>query len=291
MAGLVAPLLAVAAADGVVEVVRGTVAGPTALAAVVAWAVAAAAVAVLVAAMTVGAERRTIIAPTWVLAVAATLIEIVLLLLDGAVTDRRPTAAVARLLLLVVALLADGLPGWPQWPLAGLVAATVPLGAPFAGGPGGVAVASMVALAGLGLAAAVLSVAARCDRATTILGLGLIAILAVPAALLAWPDPPPIHRAQLVVAGTVFDVTVAPVAPGRNELHLYARDDDGNPVDLTNVRAEVAGRPAQELFPVTPDHWLSYVLELPPGDRWRLTLAGVTTGGEERELVLDLIAR
>lgn len=284
---------------GVVEVVRGTVAAPVAMAAVVAWALAAAAVVVLAAAVVVpaaagavAADRRTVLLPAWALAVAATLTELVLLLLDGAWPDRRPTAALARLLLLAVAVVAAGsLPRWAERLLAALALLTVALGAPLAGDLGGVAAAGAVTLVGAGLAAAALWALARRGRSPTAVTLGLVAVLAVPATVVAWPEPPPpIHRAQLVTGGVVVDVTVAPVAPGQNELHLYARDPDGRPVDLTDVRAQVAGLPAQELFPVTPDHWLSYLLELPPGDRWRLTLTGVAPDGEERELVLDLLA-
>lgn len=300
---------------GVVEVVRGTVAGLTALAAVLAWAVAAAAIAVLAAAVIVlaaagrapaapaaaaaaaaaappTAGRRTVVLPAWALAVAATLTEVVLLLLDGPWTDRRPTAALARLLLLVLAAVTAGtLPRWAELLLAGLGLLTVALGAPLAGDLGGVAGAGAVTLVGAGLSVAVLWSRGRHRRRSGAITLGLVAVLAVPAALFAWPEPPPpTHRAHLAVDGTVFDVTVAPVAPGRNELHLYARDTDGRPVDLTDVRAQVAGQRPQELFPVTLDHWLSYVLELPDGDRWRLTLTGVGPDGEDHELVLDLVA-
>jgi hypothetical protein len=291
-----APLFAVATtSDGAVEVVRGAVADPAVLAAVVAWAAAAAAVVVLTAAVSLRAERRRVVAPVWVVAVAATLTEVVLLLLGGSLTDRRPTAAVARLLLLVVGLVGAGaLPRWAERLLIGLVLLTVPLGVPSVGGVGGLAAAVAVTLVGVGLAAAGLSAGARrTQRAgrSRVLALGLVALLAVPTAVVAWPDPPPpTLRAQQVVAETVFDLTVAPAAPGRNELHLYARDRAGQPVDLTDVRAAVADRPAQELFPVTLDHWLSYVLDLPPGDRWRLTVTAVTTDGDERAVVLDLVA-
>jgi hypothetical protein len=279
---------------GVVEVVRGTVAAPTALAAVVAWAVAAAAIAVLTAAVSVPAAggRRPVVLPVWALAVAATLTEVVLLLLDGPWTDRRPTAALARLLVLALAAATAGtLPRWAERLLAGLGVLTVALGAPLAGDLGGLAVAAAVTLVGTGLSVAVLWSLVRRGRPSGAITLGLVVVLAVPAALFAWPEPPPpTHRAHLAVDGTVFDVTVAPVAPGRNELHLYARDPDGRPVDLADVRAQVAGQRAQELFPVTPDHWLSYVLELPDGDRWRLTLTGVGPDGEDHELVLELVA-
>jgi hypothetical protein len=278
--------------QGAVEVVRGAAAGPAALAAVVAWAVAAAAVAVLAAAWLAGAERRRVVAPAWMLAVVATLTEVVLLLLDGALADRRPAAALARLLFLAIGLVAgEALPRWAQRLLAGMVLLTVPLGAPFAGDPGGVAVASAITLIGVGLAAVGLRAGARRTHGSTVRTLGLVAVLAALAAVVAWPEPaPPTHRSQQVVAGIVFDVTVAPVAPGDNELHLYARDPAGQPVDLADVTADVAGRPAHELYPVTRDHWLSYVLELPPGDRWRLTLTAVTTGGDERAVVIDLAA-
>jgi hypothetical protein len=284
--------LAVVPGDGAVEVVRGAVAGPAALGSVVAWATAGAAVVVLVAAVLLGAERRSVIAPAWWIAVAATLTELVVLLLDGAVTERRPTAALARLLLLAVGLVAaGGLPRWTELVVTVLLLLTVPLGAPLAGDLDGVAVAAGLALLELGLALAVLWVVTRRAQPGTGIALGLVTVLALPAAALAWPAAPPlVHRAQVVADGTVVDVTVAPVAPGRNELHLYARDAAGQPVGLTDVRAEVAGLPSQELFPVTPDHWLSYVLDLPPGDRWRLTLTGATTDGEERSIVLDLVA-
>jgi hypothetical protein len=282
--------VAIVPGDGAIEVVRGAVAGPAALAAVVAWAIASAGVAVLVAVAVRGELDRRVAVPAWSLATAATLAELVLLVADGALIDRRPTAALARLLLLAVAPVATAGPSRraARW-LAGPILLTVPLGAPVAGDLAGVAWAGAVALVTVGLALGVLWVVSRRTRPSSALALGLVAVLAVPIGILAWPEPPPIHRAQTVVDGTVFDITVAPVAPGRNELHLYARDAAGQPVELTDVRAEVAGLPEQELFPVTADHWLSYVLDLPPGDRWRLTLSGVTTDAEDRVIVLDLV--
>jgi hypothetical protein len=283
--------VAIVPGDGAIEVVRGAVAGPAVLAAVVAWAIASAGVAVLVAVAVRGELDRRVAVPAWWLATAATLAELVLLVADGtALIDRRPTAALARLLLLAVAPVATaGTSRWAARWLAGPILLTVPLGAPVAGDLAGLAQAGAVALVGVGLAFGVLWVVSRRTRPSAALALGLVAVLAVPIGILAWPEPPPIQRVQTVVDGTVFDITVAPVAPGRNELHLYARDAAGQPVALTDVRAEVTGRPAQELFPVTADHWLSYVLDLPPGDRWRLTLSGVTTDAEDRVIVLDLV--
>jgi hypothetical protein len=82
-----------------------------------------------------------------------------------------------------------------------LVLLTVPLGAPLAGDLDGVAVAAGLALLGLGLALAVLWVVTRRAQPATGIALGLVTVLALPAAALAWPAAPPlVHRAQ-VVAG------------------------------------------------------------------------------------------
>jgi hypothetical protein len=279
---------ATAPVEGTVEVVRDTVVGPIGLAAGIAWAFAAAAVVVLVASAVAAPDRPRAGRLAWAIALAASLAELALLLLDGALTDRRPTASMARVLLLAIAAVTTELPRWAQLLLVGLLTLTVPLGAPQAGDLGGLVGAVLLTSVGVLTGVMVMWIARRRGRWSAGLVPGLVAVLALPAAVVTWPSSAPVHRAQQQVAGTVLDVTVAPVETGRNELHLYARDTAGRPVELRDVRAEVGSLPPQELFPVTADHWLSYVLELPPGDRWRLTLAGVTADGGELAIVLDL---
>jgi hypothetical protein len=279
---------ATAPVEGSVEVVRDTVVGPIGLAVGVAWAFAAAAVVVLVATVVAAPDHPRAGRQAWAIALAASLAELGLLLLDGGLTDRRPTASMARVLLLAIVAVTAELPRWAQLLLAGLLALTVPLGAPQAGDLGGLVGAVLLTSVGVLSGVTVTWVARRRDRWSAVLVPGLVAVLAIPAAVVTWPSSVPVHRAQQQVAGTVLDVTVAPVETGRNELHLYARDTAGRPVELRDVHAEVGNLPPQELFPVTADHWLSYVLELPPGERWRLTLAGVTADGGELAIVLDL---
>jgi hypothetical protein len=284
----------------VVEVLRGTSAGPLTVAAGIVGAVAAAATVVLVAVLVTGtgsddARRRSSLRVVWLLAAAATIAELVVLLLDGAgVGDRRPVVALARLLLLVAGGGAlEHLVGSWRWVAGGLVLATVPLGSPTVGTTGALALAVAATAGAAALVAVVLRVVSTHVTGSLVLGLGAVAVL---AGAFAWygtaEELPPYHLERVQAGAIALDVTVAPVQPGRNELHLYAWHADGREADLAAASAEVAGAPEtlHELFAVTANHHLSYVLELPGGGPWELVLTGVTDAGEELHATVSLEA-
>lgn len=297
----------------VVEVLRGTAASSLLVAASVAGIFAAVATVLAVAAWwavpRTSPGRRS---SRWLLEVAfaTSTLELTLLLLDGAsLTGRWTVVAVVRLLLLagmgLLATPADD--GHADEAAASNAAATrgvgvalsvallatSVLGAPTAtgalpAGPSGLAIATGLALALVVATLAMLRWAA--PRGTTVVLAGplvLLLVVAAPAALATAPDRiPPHQQAQLTVDGLTLDVTVAPVQPGTNELHVYAFGSDGRPAQLAEVIVEVVGEPdsRHQLFPVSPDHHLSYVLELPTGTAWEIQLALVDTNGRALEV-------
>jgi hypothetical protein len=280
----------------VVEVLRGTTAGPVTVLAAGLGALAAAATVVLVATLLPRRTRDTgVPAVLWVVAAVATVLELGVLLLDGgAPTDRRPLAAIARLLLLVAGAALRSRPGASaRLALGALLLLTVPLGLPTAGTAPALAIAVVATGVAVAVTAAVLAAVSARPAAVLAVGLGALAILAVAAFTTGGDERlPPYHLERVVAGDHAFDVTVAPVRPGTNELHLYVWDVDGRAAPLTTARAEVLGAPqtAHELFEVTPNHHLSYVLELPPGDVWDLALTGETPAGEELRATVRLEA-
>jgi hypothetical protein len=303
----------------VVEVLRGTSAGPLLIAAASIGALAAVATVVAVAAWwsapPAPSGRRL---ATWLLeaAFATSSLELGLLLLDGArPTDRWPAVVLVRLVLLLglavlprpdrptsagTAATPDAAPAG-TWVLAGglsvaLLAGSV-LGAPTATGalppgPGGLLAATTAALL---LAAVGVTVVRRTASHGGLVALAgplvLLLVVATPVAFLVAPDRlPPYQQVQLGVDGVALDLTVAPVQPGTNEFHLYAVGPDGRPAAVSDVTVEVMGTPASrhQLFTVSPDHHLSYVLDLPPDPPWVLRI--VFTGPDDvpREADWDL---
>ncbi|MFP4311172.1 MAG: hypothetical protein ACLFS9_04215, partial [Nitriliruptoraceae bacterium] len=118
--------------------------------------------------------------------------------------------------------------------------------------------------------------------------LALLVAVAVPLAVVTLPDRVPPHQQdQLTVGSLTLDVTVAPLTPGTNEFHVYAFGPDGLPAPLEEVHVEVVGEPTSQhqLFPVSPDHHLSYVLELPDADRWELEVSLVPPEGDPERFV------
>lgn len=284
----------------VVEVLRGTSAGPLTVAAGLVGAVAAAATVVLVAVLVTGpwaddAGRRSSLRVVWLLAAAATAAELVVLLLDGVgVGDRRPVVAMARLLLLVAGSGAlEHLVGSWRWVAVTLVLVTVPLGLPMVGTAGSLALAVAATAGATALVAVVLRVASTHLAGSLALTVGAVAVL---VGTFAWfgaaEELPPYHLERVRAGSIALDVTVAPVQPGRNELHVYAWHADGREADLDVASAEVAGAPGtrHELFEVTANHHLSYVLELPGVGPWELVLTAVTDAGEELHATVSLEA-
>ena len=293
----------------VAEVLRETAASGAAVAAVVAGTTAAAAIVVGVA--LIAHERRradptppgrtgpAVLGAAATLTVLATVVELTLLLLDGAaITDRRPLVAVARLLVLAAAMELHRLPA--DDPIAtrlpvglGVAAlATVALGAPTLGSAIGVAVAVAVTLAATLLAAALLALL-RPRVAPLAAAVSVIALLALPTSWALVPDRvPPHHEERLVIDDVVLDVTVAPLRPGGNEIHLYAWDSDGTPLAVASTAVEVRGHAEsrREFFVVSPNHHLSYALELPHADVWQLELTSRIVDGPVVDATLDLEA-
>jgi hypothetical protein len=303
----------------VVEVLRGTAAGPLLIAAGAVGVVAAVATAVAVptwwTAPRTGSGRRP---AAWLLelAFAATTIELVLLLLDGAgLTDRWPAVSVVRLaLLLGLAVLPrpqrpvvapPDPPGSDRVARAPLLAAglslallaTSVLGAPSATGALGTGPRALALAAALVLVLVATTIgvvrlgAARGGVAAGVGPLVLLLVVAVPAAVGLAPDRlPPYRQVQLAVEGVALDLTVAPASPGTNEFHLYAFGPDGRPTTVREVSVEVVGTPTSrhQLFEVSPDHHLSYVLELPPTPPWvlRVRLAGPDGAAREADWTL-----
>ncbi len=176
--------------------------------------------------------------------------------------------------------------------LAVLLLLTAGLGAPTTAAAGQLAwpaavVVVTAALTRVGLAL----VRARPVTAAPLLLVLLTTALAVPTALWTTPDRvPPHHQERVVVDGLTLDLTVAPVRPGTNEAHLYALDREGRPAPVSDVHLAVLGVAGSrhEMFEVSPDHHLSYILELPPTPPWTVAFTLRGDDGQRREATLHL---
>ena len=341
----------------IVEVLRGTTAGPRLIAAGAVGGVAAAAVLVSVALWWAAGRRRAgavrAVRATGAVALLATVTEGALLLTDGATLgDRWATLVLARALMLLV-FLERNTTGLLRDLLAVPLLLTALFGAPLASGAAAPATAlavTAVALAGTmllvgvhrsssqgseaavptsahtathgpartrrrsaahssadtatpapartrppdgeGIDSAALPVNnAAVGRRTMLAGLVVLAATAAVLGPLSAPDPvPPHHQERQIADGLTFDLTIAPARPGPNEAHLYAFDATGQPTAVTEVSIAVVGDPTSdhELFEVSPDHHLSYALELPDAPPWQVVFRASGEDGKERELRLDI---
>ncbi len=283
-----------------VEVLRATERSPWDLAVVVALGVAAVAVVALVVLALrprVDRARRAV----WTVAVAATVLEVTLQFLaaGGAVVvlqERRGLAAVARLLVLVAARILDGevavpaegdgttRPGAGTTALALVALVTVPVAMPAAGGAGGLLTALVATLVLVATTVVALLLVLRIRPATVLGAVLLVLVIGPVAGVLVAPDPTvDLHAERLVVEGIAFDLTVAPVQSGRNEIHVYTWDADGAPVPFERIDAVVSsagGTTTSEMFVVTPNHHLSYALMLPDPGPWEVELSAAPTDGD-----------
>lgn len=299
----------------VVEVLRGTSAGPWLMAAGAVGGVAAVATVVATVVWWTGAWRPGprrpgssdrgrpaatdgVLVVAW-LALSTSMLEAGLLLVDGADPAGRWLLAVLARVLLLLALLvlrraedARPLPGALRGVLALLLLVTAGLGAPTTASAGQLTWPAAFVVAIAALVVLVLAVAdRRPGMPLALLTVLVTAALAVPAAVWTAPDRvPPHHQERVVVDGLTLDLTVAPVRPGTNEAHLYAFDRDGQPAPVADVHlavAEVDGS-THRMFEVSPDHHLSYVLELPPSPPWTVAFTLVGDDGRPREVTLHL---
>lgn len=259
-------------------------------------------------------------------AVAATLLELVLAVAPGglgaaALTGRLPATLMARVLLLValaLVLRAEHVDGsqpsrslrFVAVGLSVLAAGTVALAAPGLAGASGLLWRGVV-VAGLG--AIVISASwvlhrLITARATVLASASaMLLVVAVGLGVAGWPEPaPPYHAERIEADGVLLDLTLAPVQPGRNEFHLYAWDDALREVDLLEVTVSVAAamdggsggaggssgsEPSQgtaladparqdmELLRVSPNHHLSYLLDLPDAPAWAITIHATRASG------------
>ena len=319
MPGPVSTQLATTQPD-VVEVLRGTAASDAAVAATYAGTVAAAAVIVAVVALVrrsnaaagdsrvlstngsapTGAVTGVMLAAAAV-ALLATTIELAFLLIDGAGLDeRRPLVALARLLATVGVIAGqrlgdtDPLAGPVRWTVAGVGVMTVPVGIPALGGLATLAIASAATLIAIVLAWVGLALGARVrPQFAPALSLLVVVALGVPAGLALAPEQtPPYHQQRLIADDVALDITVAPVAAGTNELHLYAWEADGQELAVEQATVEVVGHEdtRHQLLRISPNHHLSYALELPPAERWELVLDCLTADGRELTTTMSLEA-
>ena len=286
-----------------VEVLRATEPSSWDLAVTVALGVAAVAVVALVVLalrQRVDRARRAV----WTVAVVATVLEVTLQFLAAGGTvavlqERRGLAALARLLVLVAVRILGApstastagssedpgttRPGPGVLALSLVALATVPVAMPAAGGADGLLTALVTTVVLVAAVVAALLIVLRI-RPATVLGIALLVLVAGPVAgVLIAPDPAvDLHAERLIVEGIAFDLTVAPVQPGRNEIHVYTWDEDGAPFPLERIDTVVSsagGSTTSEMFVVAPNHHLSYALMLPEPGPWEVELSAARTDG------------
>lgn len=303
----------------VVEVLRGTTAGPVLVAAGAAGGVAviATVVAVVVWWHDGAARRGAEVGDSWrtqrvprvdgvtvslALALATSTLEAGLLVVDGAGTGDRWLVAVAVRLAVLAAVFTvhrDGirhqrpaLPATVRVGLALVLLVTAALGAPATALSGRLWWAATGVVGLLVLVGVLWGVLVAADRlAPAGAAVALIVLLGAPLAVWSAPDAvPPHHQERVVVDGMVLDLTFAPVQVGTNEAHLYAFDREGRSVPVTDVHLAVAGVPGSEhpMFEVSPDHHLSYALQLPAGPPWTVSVTLRGADERHREVTLHL---
>lgn len=190
-------------------------------------------------------------------------------------------AAVTLLVTLPVTLPSSVSPTRMAWLLGG--AAVV------VGGITAVNVGRITAVIGGGIAGAG-RLAARRLTTTVIVSLALTTGIGMGMSLVPPRAPSPILE-HLTIDGTTVDLILSPGDVGRNEFHLYAWEADLQPAELADlvVTVEAGGeRTVQPVLAVTPNHYLSYELDLPDPGPWTLELRAVRGDGSDLSVRLAL---
>lgn len=269
--------------------------------------VASAAATVTLVGLLVGRSRRAGLSRTWtrtawVLALALTVVELVLRMVDllatlaasspwEALADRRSAALAARLVLLGLVVLversAEALSEVERRRadvvLAVLLVVTVALDTPRGGDLATVAI-QVAAVVVVSVVAGWLAVALH-DRRPDLRGspIGTFAsllaagVLAIP---LVAPPVQPTSSSQVVeFAGGTVDLTVAPATVGGNEVHLYVFDVERRQIDMQRGTVRITGGGDSELLPAGGNHLVAYDLVLPESATWDLSVEAETTDG------------
>ena len=276
-----------------VEVLLPTTLSGTDVAALLLGAVAAGSLVALLAAWLAGwtpRRRRALLIVTAATSAGQLALLLLPFLTEGllvALTARQPATLLARLLLLVVLTLLPPTTTRPpasSTTLALVLLATVPLAAPGLGSLRDLLIGAALALALLAAGTAVLRARAARRAGSHLVVVAVATTVAAAVVVAGLPEPaPPYHAERLTSGGLALDITVAPVEPGRNEFHLYAWDEQAAEVDL--IRAEVlldtpGGSERFELARISPNHHLSYVLELPGTAPWDYTVEVLPAQGD-----------
>jgi hypothetical protein len=264
---------------GIVEVARVAAPGPGQWLATALGAVSGGATIVLVVA--IWWRRRQGLRWPWWLAAATTGIDLVaraVVVATSASADTRVLALAGRLGLIAAAAVAartGAVDARTRTIVSGVLGtfalATVPLAL---AGSARLGVGALSAIVGV-LAVGVWLVT-RVEATRAVVAVALAATLALGA--LGVPSRAPRALDARLVAGSVLlDVTLVPA--GR-EMHVYAWDREGRPAAIADVEVVLpASGWRLPLFEVSPDHHLSYVLELPDQRPLELVLEATTDDG------------
>jgi hypothetical protein len=101
-------------------------------------------------------------------------------------------------------------------------------------------------------------------------------MLVVAAVVVAWPamvlgTSDDSFTATLALGDGEVYVTMAPAAPGPNEVHVYVFGPDGAPLPVAGGAIEVAGGPTQTMTQAGTGHLLAFALPLPEAAEWTVT--------------------
>lgn len=120
------------------------------------------------------------------------------------------------------------------------------------------------------------------------------AVLAITALLVNTPPPGEAQTqpffATMVAETIEIETTLAPASRGKNELHLTALSDNGVPVDVKEMEAELS-LPEKEIAPFDVElmragvgHYISRGLTVPFDGDWKLTVKTLVTEVDSQEV-------